>query len=111
MEPETYPLFVYGTLLDPQVQQLVFGRRLQGRPDRLPGFEKRERSVSGRYPEVCPDPAGKGFVEGQCLEVDAADLNRADAYETTLYHRVLVRLASGCQAWVYQASPPKSKAS
>ena len=109
MDPETHPLFVYGTLLDPQVQQLVFGRHIQGRPDRLPGFEKRERSVAGRYPEVCPDASGSAFVEGQCLEVDAVDLHRADAYETTLYYREVVRLASGKQAWVYRAAPLQNK--
>ncbi len=108
MEPENYPLFVYGTLLDPQVQQLVFGRPMQGSPDRLPGFEKRERSVEGRYPEVYPNTSGKSFVDGLCLEADTTDLNRADAYETTLYYRELVLLASGRQAWVYRAAPAKT---
>lgn len=109
MEPESHPLFVYGTLLDPQVQQLVFGRQMHGRPDRLPGFLKRERSVAGRYPEVCPDLSGNAAVDGLCLEVDATDLNRADAYETTLYYREVVLLASGRHAWVYRASPNKTQ--
>lgn len=108
MNPESYPLFVYGTLLDPQVQQLVFGRQMPGLPDRLPGFVKRERSVAGRYPEVCPDDSGMATVDGLCLEVDPTDLNRADAYETTLYYRTVVRLASGRQAWVYRATPNKT---
>lgn len=108
MDHESHPLFVYGTLLDPQVQQLVFGRQMQGRPDRLPGFVKREQSVAGRYPEVCPDHSGNAAVDGLCLEVDATDLHRADAYETTLYYRQVVVLASGRQAWVYRATPNKT---
>lgn len=109
MDPETHLLFVYGTLLDPQVQQLVFGRQMQGQPDLLPGFTKRERSVAGRYPEVCPDDSGMAEVEGLCLAVDATDLNRADAYETTLYYREVVLLASGKKAWVYRASQNKTR--
>lgn len=107
MEADTYPLFVYGTLLDPQVQHLVFGRLVPGQPDSLPGFLKRERSVEGRYPEVVPDPGGGSRVSGQCLVLEPPELARADVYETSLYYRKLVVLESGTRAWVYLASPPK----
>ena len=107
MEADTYPLFVYGTLLDPQVQQMVFGQEVAGQPDRLPGYEKRERSVAGRYPEIVPVAQEGALVQGQRLELGAAGLRRADAYETTMYYRKLVELESGARAWVYLASPPK----
>ena len=110
MEPDTYPLFAYGTLLDPQVQQLVFGRQVPGHPDRLPGFVKRERSVAGRYVEVVRDPAEAGGVSGQRLELDGPELARADVYETSLYAREVVELASGVRAWVYLAARGKRDA-
>lgn len=109
MEPDPCPLFVYGTLLDPQVQQMVFGQEVPGQPDRLPGYEKRERSVAGRYPEVLPAAREGAFVEGRRLEVGASGLRRADAYETTLYYRRLVQLESGARAWVYLASASKKE--
>ena len=111
MEPDTYPLFVYGTLLDPQVQQMVFGRPVPGHPDRLPGFVRRERSVAGRYAEVVRDPAKEAGVSGQRLVLDGPELARADVYETSLYYRELVELASGLKAWVYLAARGKKKSS
>lgn len=109
MEAEPYPLFVYGTLLDPQVQQLVFGRLVPGQPDSLPGFAMRERSVAGRYAEVLPDPATDARVCGQRLELEAPELARADVYETSLYYRELVVLESGRRAWVYRANHNKKE--
>ena len=101
-------LFVYGTLLDASLRQWIFGRVPPDRADRLPGYEKLERSVADAYPEVrsCADP-GAG-VDGLCLELSAAELARADAYETSLYYREKRELASGTSAWVYLAAAGKS---
>jgi len=110
MEPEIFPLFAYGTLLDPQVQQMVFGQEVPGQHDNLPGYEKRERSVAGRYPEILPASQEGAFVAGQRLDVGARGLRQADVYETTMYYRQLVQLESGTRAWVYFASPPKNTA-
>ena len=109
MEAETFPLFAYGTLLDPQVQQLVFGRLVPGQPDSLPGFVKRERSVEGRYPEVIPDTGSGARVCGQRLYLEAPELARADVYETSLYFRELAVLESGMRAWVYRAARDKKQ--
>ena len=109
MEAQPYPLFVYGTLLDPQVQQMVFGRLVPGQPDSLQGFAIRERSVAGRYAEVFPDPAREARVSGQRLELEAPELARADVYETSLYYRELVVLESGIRAWVYRAARDKKQ--
>ncbi|MDG1571189.1 gamma-glutamylcyclotransferase [Robiginitalea sp. M366] len=104
MKPEAVRLFVYGTLLEADVCQWVFGRQPEGKPDVLPGHVKKERSVAGRYPEVCPtDQPGQG-VSGRCLELSPEDLQRADAYETALYYRAERTLASGSRAWVYLAA-------
>lgn len=104
MKPGVEYLFVYGTLLEADVCQWVFGRQPEGKPDILPGHIKKERSVAGRYAEVCrSDQPGPG-VRGKCLEISPEDLQRADAYETALYYREERTLASGLRAWVYLAA-------
>jgi hypothetical protein len=45
-------------------------------------------------------------VPGTALEVTDDDLVAADGYEVDDYHRVLVSLASGVQAWVYVGATP-----
>ena len=44
-------------------------------------------------------------VPGTVFELTAAELARADDYETDDYARVRVRLASGTRAWVYAEAP------
>jgi hypothetical protein len=102
-------LFAYGTLLDARVQRAVFGRRLEGRPDVLPGFVRGSaefRDPHGpappaRYPDIVPTGRETDRVPGQTFELGADDLRAADAYETSAYIRREVTLASGCAAWVY----------
>lgn len=102
-------LFVYGTLLDDALRHWVFGHPVPGQPDALPGYRKLEASVAGRYPEVRPCREKGGSVAGLCLEVTPEDLQRADAYETALYIREVLPLASGKTAWVYLAANPEKK--
>jgi gamma-glutamylcyclotransferase (GGCT)/AIG2-like uncharacterized protein YtfP len=94
-------LFVYGTLLQAAVQEAVIGRRLDGIPDTLPGFKLTSIFVpgGGLYPLIRPAPGET--VSGQRLTLSTADLQAVDAYETSLYARARVQLASGCWAWVY----------
>jgi len=110
-------LFSYGTLQDPVVQITTFGRRLEGRPDALAGFER------GRMPVVEPDVLATGLthyenavvtghvesrIEGMALEVTDAELVAADAYEAPAdYVRIAVTLASGARAWVYVHGPSR----
>ncbi len=95
-------LFVYGTLMLPEVQEAVIGRRVVGRPDRLAGFRRSTIRLGGNeYPII--HPAADGMVDGVVLEVTPAELRRIDAYETSAYRRTRVRLVSGMEAWVYRA--------
>ena len=110
-------LFSYGTLQDPAVQEATFGRRLSGRTDALPGFER------AQVPVVEPDVLATGVthyenamvtgrvdsrVEGVALEVTDQELAAADAYEAPAdYVRVAVTLASGARAWVYVHGPSR----
>lgn len=93
-------LFAYGTLLDPHVQRAVFGRTIEGAPDRLHGFRKTLLQDCGdSFPNLVADP--QGHVDGRLLEISSEDLRRADLYEGDLYVRHKVTLASGNSAWVY----------
>lgn len=111
MSGPTVRLFSYGTLQQENVQLATFGRRLEGAPDRLPGYatalleitDPDVLATSGErfHPIVkyTGDPADS--VAGTAFAVLPAELDAADAYEVSDYKRVQVRLASGVEAWVY----------
>ena len=104
-------LFSYGTLQDEQVQRSLFGRTLVGRKDCLLGFEQALVRIedtefartSGKTHHAILRPARseRAQVEGVAFEVSEEELERADTYEPVEYKRVLARLASGGQSWVY----------
>ena len=104
-------LFSYGTLQLPEVQRAVFGRRLEGRPDALPGFVLAPLEISD--PEVVrlsglavhsiARRTGDPFdlIPGIVFSITDAELQAADAYEVDVYGRIPARLASGAEAFVY----------
>jgi hypothetical protein len=104
-------LFSYGTLQQDDVQISTFGRLLQGAPDALPGYrhawlritdpEVIRTSGSDMHPIVTPsdDPADR--VLGRVFQITPEELAAADSYEVDDYRRVLVKLGSGAEAWVY----------
>ncbi|MBO0323829.1 gamma-glutamylcyclotransferase [Muricauda sp. CAU 1633] len=94
-------LFTYGTLQDLQVQEYIFGRILDGKPDFLSGFKRFENAVYGRYPLVLHTENEEDKVEGMVYKVSIADLKKADIYETSAYKREKFHLESGTVAWVY----------
>jgi hypothetical protein len=111
-------LFSYGTLQQEVVQLATFGRRLDGQPDELSGYER--SLVRIEDPEVAAT-TGKTHhanvtfngddgsrVPGAVFEITDAELDCVDAYEAPfLYKRVAATLASGKQAWVYVHAPPR----
>ncbi len=98
----TEHLFVYGTLMDPIVQFSVFGRVVQGQPDRLTGYKKSSIQLGGGvYPIIKPETGHS--VEGLVITVTPAELKLIDRYEGDAYQRKKVTLVSGRQVWVYQA--------
>jgi hypothetical protein len=104
-------LFSYGTLQLESVQFAVFGRRLAGRADGLPGFEEslvkvEDASVvatSGKtdHPIVRFTGRESDIVYGTAFEVTAEELQNADTYEVSDYKRISATLLSGVHAWVY----------
>ena len=104
-------LFSYGTLQQEGVQIASFGRLLKGADDALPGYKQSMIEItdpevvrtSGKrfHPIVAAsdDPADE--IPGKVFEITPAELAAADAYEVSDYKRILVRLKSGVDAWVY----------
>ena len=91
--PTEQYLFACGDFQQPEVQEQIFGRRLAGKPDALPGFR--------REPFVLPSGLSSDRVDGMVFGVTDADLAAADAYEPPNYRRSKVKTASGLLAWVY----------
>jgi hypothetical protein len=105
-------LFSYGTLQESEVQLTAFGRQLSGRRDELPGFEPglvpiedaEVVAATGRthHANVILNGDGNSRVPGTVFEVSDAELASADEFEAPFsYSRVMVRLVSGDEAWVY----------
>lgn len=97
-------LFVYGTLMWPEVFSGVTGRTVEGRPAVLAGA-RRLRVYGEVYPALVP---GDGFVEGILYEnLTGADVTALDRFEGPEYERrpVTVRCDNlDVEAEVYFAS-------
>lgn len=114
MTTEPVLLFSYGTLQQPDVQLANFGRELGGTRDALPGYtvgyveitDPNVIAISGsaRHPIVAPSTSPDDAVEGTVFAISPAELAAADDYEVDDYARVLLRLRSGLDAWVYLAA-------
>jgi hypothetical protein len=105
-------LFSYGTLQQENVQLATFGRRLEGTADSLVGFQQTLFEITD--PEVI-HTSGKTHhpmatytgdhahrIEGMAFDVTVAEMEQSDRYETDpAYRRVVARLLSGREAWVY----------
>ncbi len=110
-EPSSEHLFSYGTLQIESVQLATFGRRLEGKPDALAGFEQSmlkiedsevvETSGETLHPIVAFTGRSSDFVTGMVFAISRGELQKADAYEVAAYKRVSVMLCSGTRAWVY----------
>lgn len=100
-------VFVYGTLLLPEVMEAVTGRAAPPRPARLVGFARRR--LRGRsFPGLVEAPGTE--VRGALHEgLDASALAVLDRFEGPLYERVRVRVelddGGGACAWTYALSP------
>jgi gamma-glutamylcyclotransferase (GGCT)/AIG2-like uncharacterized protein YtfP len=105
-------LFSYGTLQQENVQLATFGRRLEGSPDFLVGFqhtlfEITDQEVirtSGKthHPMATFTGIATDRIAGTVFEITQSELEQADRYETdAAYRRVGTTLHSGRKAWVY----------
>ena len=118
-ESESVFLFSYGTLRQAEVQRATFGRLLEGRPDALAGFalspmtitDPHVIAVSGKAVHTIARPTGdpSDRIEGLVFQVDMAEVEAADRYESGPIARIAVRLASGREAFVYVAGDEREK--
>jgi gamma-glutamylcyclotransferase (GGCT)/AIG2-like uncharacterized protein YtfP len=118
MEDATIRLFSYGTLRLESVQLATFGRRLEGRPDVLPGYrlspvritDPHVIAVSGADTHTIARPSGDPAdrIAGTVFEITPAELDAADRYEVGDYERIRVQLESGAEAFLYVAGPEPS---
>ena len=104
-------LFAYGTLKLEAVQMTLFGRRLGGAGDALPGFKlvplKIEDptvvAISGKAQHTVATFTGRAtdVVPGMVHAFTPDEIRNADKYEVPAVKRVSVVLQSGARAWVY----------
>ena len=104
-------LFTYGTLQQREVQLATYGRELAGEPDALLGYRLEPLAIddpdvvaiSGKAVHTIARRTGDADdrIPGAVLMLTEAELEATDAYETSAYSRVEVRLESGRYAWVY----------
>ena len=81
-------LFVYGTLLAPELRYALLGRALDGSPAKLPGYAC-FRVRHAPYPAITP-AAGATTVGELVGGLSPADLEKLDDYESALYRRLVV---------------------
>jgi gamma-glutamylcyclotransferase (GGCT)/AIG2-like uncharacterized protein YtfP len=92
-------IFVYGSLLEKSIQNTVLGREVPQKEDTLHDFIKTDHSVFLIYPTIKEHVGGS--VVGRVLEVGDYDVNTLDRYESNLYKKIKVTLASGTEALTY----------
>ncbi len=107
-------LFSYGTLQQKDVQIANFGRELSGTKDTLQGYiigevhitDERVIRESGKtiHPILRFTGNLADEVSGMVFDVTNAELAQADDYEVDDYVRVLVKLQSGKDCWIYAAA-------
>ena len=98
-------LFVYGTLMFPEVLLGLLGRVPSSQPATLSGYA-RHRVSHAPYPAILPADSPGAAVAGLLLEITLPELERLDDYEGEQYLRqeVTVRADSdqGSSAcWTY----------
>ena len=99
-------LFSYGTLQSEKIQLDLFGRMLQGQPDRLSGYKKELIKIKvnpgiEEHVTIIYTGDGSDGIEGTIFSLTKDELRKADEYETKAYKRIKALLRSGLSAWVY----------
>lgn len=96
-------LFVYGTLMYPELFEAITGVRVRHSPARLPGFERRQ--IAGKdYPGIIPnaDASVSGVIYHR---LDKAVLRLLDRYEDSFYQRIPATVLTvdnkNLTVWVY----------
>lgn len=98
----TDKLFVYGSLKDPEVQQLFMGRIIKGTPNTISGYTLSTIDYGlETFPVLIPDGLNKQKINGLVLELSSEEIQVIDNYEGEEYVRIQATLADNTKAWVY----------
>jgi gamma-glutamylcyclotransferase (GGCT)/AIG2-like uncharacterized protein YtfP len=102
-------LFTYGTLQHEDVQENLFGRILEGTPEKLIGYVLKKIEIEEefgivQYPVIVETKNTTDFIDGFVYEITEKELNQADLYEGVHYKRVEVYLQSNQKAWAYSVA-------
>lgn len=113
---ETTRLFSYGSFTQTDVHRRVYGRRLVGPLDSLPGYKLQLIPVPSDQTEmlgitsqpvaVAGDP--DDLVAGKLYTVNESELAAVDAVNERFFRREWVELSSGESAWVFVARDDRS---
>lgn len=106
-------LFSYGTLQQGKTQLELFGRILKGAADTLPGYKIATIEISdktflakgeGKFQQTLIHTRNnRDKVTGTVFEITGEELSLCDKYEPSNYTRIITRLTSGQEAWIYLA--------
>lgn len=112
-EPADTALFTYGALQHADVQLDIFGRRIAGQDDSLPGYtldyvDAPHRAAADRgddagatQPVIRSTGSPLDRVFGRILWITEGELDAVDEFELVAFRRIQVPLSSGTSAWVY----------
>ena len=97
-------LFVYGSLTDPEVQQLFIGRIIKGIPCSVAGYKLTETGYGKRtFPALIHEPHNSQKINGLVLDLTDTELLAIDQNQGQPYKRVKTVLSDKSTAWIYIA--------
>ncbi len=101
-------LFAYGSLQNEDIQKDLFGRILEGTPEKLIGYVVKQIQIEEEfgivnYPIITQTENQENTINGMVYEISTKELHQSDLYEGLHYKRVEVQLQSKQKAWAYSA--------
>jgi len=102
-------LFAYGSLQNEDIQKDLFGRILEGTPEKLIGYIVKKIQIEEEfglvyYPIITETNNPEDTINGIVYAITTKELHQSDLYEGLHYKRVEVQLQSKQKAWAYSAA-------
>jgi gamma-glutamylcyclotransferase (GGCT)/AIG2-like uncharacterized protein YtfP len=95
-------VFAYGTLKEKAIRKELLGYESESVPATLKGFSLGAIVLDNvEYPIIRENPSSDEIINGEYFVVNENDLEKLDAYESSAYRRILVKLENHQVAWVY----------
>ena len=102
-------LFAYGSLQNEDIQKDLFGRILEGTPEKLIGYIVKKIQIEEEfglvhYPIITETNKPEDTINGMVYSITTKELHQSDLYEGLHYKRVEVQLQYNQKAWSYSAA-------